>query len=125
MRAAEASVRKFGATMVAVGGGLMNAGLSGVKFGAMLLGPVGLAANAFASFEESLLTTRGSLQARGESGLEESMAALSAEAQRLGLATKFSASDAAQAMAIFVRAGFTAKQAMSATAPALDLAATA
>lgn len=48
--------------------------------------------------------------------------ALSAEAQRLGSTTRFSASEAAQGMAFLARAGFSAEEALAATEGTLTLA---
>ncbi len=56
------------------------------------------------------------------SATTEEFAALREEAQRLGLETRFSATEAAQAMGELARAGFTADEALRATSGTLQLA---
>lgn len=76
----------------------------------------------FADYESNMSRVKAILQEGGGFGAEQ-FAALGAEAQRLGAATKFSAGQAAAAMAVLAQAGFSADQILTATGEVLNLAA--
>lgn len=110
LRAAQEKVKAFGASMQAIGKGLLGAG-------AAMAAPLGLSVNTFASFEKTMARVKGLTQAN-----EAEFAALSREAKRLGEETEYSATEAAQMMAEFAQRGFKVNQILTASAPALAMA---
>lgn len=86
--------------------------------GAGIATPFALAFTEFARFEDMMARVQAKSQATGESFME-----LNATARNLGKTTIFSATQAAQAMEVFAKAGFDAEQIIAATVPTLDAAA--
>ena len=126
---AGASVKAFSAQLGSISSGLTGiasqAGILAVTLGAMFAPVIMQGAN----FERSMSSVKAVVQEL-RTEIDGSMdtangkfAALSAEAQRLGATTRFSASQVAEAMKFLGQAGFTADQILQGTAATLDLAA--
>lgn len=111
IRAVEKRLRTLGATFKA-------AGRQMVATSAALAAPLVAGTAVFASFEQRMARVKALTGANAQQ-----MAALNAEAQRLGRETVFSASQAGEAMSFFALAGFKVDQILTAIGPTLKLAA--
>lgn len=85
--------------------------------GALLIGVI----KTVATFEDAMADVRINARLLGEEGAA-SFARLEKEARRLGATTRFTATQAAQAMNLLAKAGLSVNEIISATAPILDLA---
>lgn len=92
---------------------IQNIGKELTKIGAITAGGFGLAVNAAAGFEERLSAIKAVSGATGEQ-----MAAVSKKALQLGADTKFSASEAANAIEELVKAGVSVEDALNGAADA-------
>lgn len=112
LKAAEARVKAFGASMAAVGSKMVTGGvLAGM--------PLGLATRMTAGFEQSMARVKALTNAGADD-----FAAMKKEAERLGATTVYTAAQAAQTMGVFALAGMDANDVIAATGPTLNLAAT-
>lgn len=111
LRAASAKLKAFGSSLQAVGSSMLGVGISAAV-------PFALATQSFATFESAMARVKALTNAS-----EGDFASLSAEAQRLGATTVYSASEAAKAMGVFALAGYKTHDIIKATGPALQLAA--
>ncbi|MFI4855138.1 MAG: phage tail tape measure protein, partial [Phycisphaerales bacterium JB065] len=111
LRKVQAKLKSFGSEIQRIGQGFL--------FGGAAAGlPFWLSARAFGEFEQSMALV---LAVTGAN--REEFARLNAEAERLGKTTVFTATQAADAMGFFARAGFQVNDILNAIGPALDLAA--
>lgn len=110
---AQRRVAAFGSSISSIGQKVAHAGV-----GAAI--PFALSTKAFSDFESAMARIKA-LRDPTEAQFKE----LSDLAKQLGRDTVFSATEAANAMAIFAQHGFDLNQIMKATRPTLDLAATA
>lgn len=126
LKRAEAQAKAFansasasmGAVGASVGGLMQNVKLLGASLLTLGVG-AGFASSIklLADFGQTMSTVRA---ITGATGAE--FAALEASAKRLGATTRFSATQAAEGMALLGQAGFTTNEILSAIGPTLDLA---
>jgi hypothetical protein len=91
---------------------------AGAVIGGVLLASIVMVTKAFMKFESEMLGVKAVLN-----GSEEDFIVLTNEAKRLGIVTRFTASEAAAGMGNLARAGFNTGEVMAATGGMLDLAA--
>jgi TP901 family phage tail tape measure protein len=113
LRRVEARLRGFGSLVGSIGASLAKAGVVAAV-------PFAASARAFEDFESAMARVKAITNAS-----DADFARLGDEAKRLGRDTAFSATEAATAMGNFAQAGFSVDEIFKATAPTLDLAATA
>jgi TP901 family phage tail tape measure protein len=111
LRAAQARLRTFGAS-------IDNAGRKLLAMGALSAAPLAASIATYASFEAAMARVRALTNASADD-----FARLNNEAKRLGVETVFTSKDAADAMAFFALAGFKVDEMLKATGPTLDMAA--
>jgi TP901 family phage tail tape measure protein len=111
LRKVQSQLKQFGSEVQRIGQGVLMGGAAGAL-------PFGISAKAFADLEQRMAVVQAVTGAT-----RSEFASLNAEAERLGKTTVFTASQAADAMGFFARAGFDVESILAATAPALDLAA--
>lgn len=109
--AAQKKLKSFGKSAAKIGAGLMGAG-------AAIAGPLALATQVFASFDGKMANV-----AAITGSTSEQMDQLRARAKELGSTTKFSASEAAEAMKFLGMAGYDTTQILAGIGPVLQLAA--
>lgn len=115
LKMAEAKVKRFGGSISAIGGKMATLGAStAAAFG----GAVGAIGTVFAGFDEKMAAVQAVSGAAGKD-----LDTLREKAKELGAATKFSASEAAEAMKFLGMAGMDAQQIYSAVTPVLNVAA--
>lgn len=115
----EAGLRKVGKTLKTFGASaaMSGAAISGVGLSA--LAPIITGVRTFATFEQAMSNVRARTGATADE-----MSKLDQLANQLGMTTKFSATEAANAMEVFAKAGFDVGKIMQATGDTLNLAAT-
>lgn len=113
LRAAQARFKAFGSAVKAIGQDLLKVSLG-------MAAPFALATKAGADFEQAMARVK----ALSGAGAED-MAKLEGAAREMGKSTVYSATEAAQAMALFAQAGYDTDKIMAALGPTLNLAAAA
>ncbi len=113
LRAAQARFKAFGTAVKAIGQDMLKVSIG-------MAAPFALATKAGADFEQAMARVK----ALSGAGADD-MAKLEGAAREMGKATVYSATEAAQAMALFAQAGYGTEKIMAALGPTLNLAASA
>lgn len=110
LKRAQAKLKKFGASVQALGARL-------AKFGLLLAAPFAVSAKIFADFSDSMLEVSAKVGATSEQ-----MKQLTEVAKTLGATTSFTAKQAAEGMVLLAQAGFKTNEIISALPDILNLA---